>query len=99
MYKPSLQDIANTKTLLAGKGVYWNDARIEAYLVSEHNENKLKQADEGTPMPSDFDYQEEEPAGIVENTLDAVGSALWSALDTGTFGLTGLAMEKAAPET
>ena len=96
-YKPSLQEIANTKTKLQSKGIYWPDAKIATYLVQEQENTKWSGAKSSAVMPSDVVSKQQE-AGVTENILDAVGSFAWNAIDTATFGVGGLAMEKMDPE-
>ena len=88
---------AKIRSTLAAQGIYWTDAEIEEYARKNFGGPQepavVKEiVDEEIPFPERAAPQGE---GLVAGTIDAVGAALWSALDVGTFGAAGWALPKA----
>ena len=77
-YKPSIQEIADTKMKLSKKGIYWPDSKIQAYLVQEDQNTKWEAAKPQTIMPSDVMSKDDDGGGVAENLLDAVGNLAWN---------------------
>ena len=87
------QTKARIKTQLAAKGVFWTDNQIEKYWeqLNQTTPTTMQQPAVEAPPTIGGGYDD---TTYTEGALDFIGSALWSALDTGTVGLAGLAAKK-----